>query len=350
MDLTGLTIPDIYGVDRIPLKGEYDADSLAQKFIDEWIPYHECEKCGRSDYCKYTKPDPYRADRLADIKCGVIVDAIRNFVKYTFHLLYGITRDQIQDYIDGAFHLEQFLYDAEQTTGTLIDEGILKWLDHYAPLVVRRATHLREHLNLAASRFRNIPKFLSKKGILFVEGWSENAFLEKLRESHYAHFLDLKIEVYEGRANRRPRRIQMLLDRYVKQGYLIYIQGDADGSKSDIFRALKKKGSVTPEHTFFFCHDFESSVPSDILYRSIQSLGELSGVSEEEFAKVVRSEDKSVIKIIKQHYHLDLEPLKLPLATAIAHVLNNPRFCWWSDEDFMKTELGKFLHFIRKIE
>jgi hypothetical protein len=345
MDFTGYKIFDIYGVERIPLVGNLDAQGLAHKLIDEWIPYFECEKCGRADYCKYTKPDKYRPERLADIKCGVIVEAITNFVRHTFPLLEKMTTEQVQAYLDGAFHLEQFLYNTEQTTGMFIDDAILRFFGDYAPTLFGRATHLREHLNKAASEFRKLPDFASEKGVLFVEGWAEKAFLEKLRESHSAWFLYLAVEVYEGRSNRRPNRIQMLLDRYVKQGYIIYIQGDADGKDTEVFRALCDKGAINPEHSFVFRHDFESAIPPRILYQALRYLGELEKVEYVDFEKVVKSEDRSVVKLLSEKIGIDVERLKLPLAEAVGDILNDPRFAWWQNEEFMETELGKFLKF-----
>ena len=47
MELSKFTILDIYGVERIPLSGEYTAESLSETFIENWIPYYECHKCGR---------------------------------------------------------------------------------------------------------------------------------------------------------------------------------------------------------------------------------------------------------------------------------------------------------------
>jgi len=350
MDFSGYKIFDIYGVERVALEGNLDANALAAKFIEEWIPYYECEKCGRHDYCKYTQPDEYIPKRLAEIKCGVIVNAMTNFVRHTFPLLEKMDVEQIQAYLDGAFYLEQFLYEAEQTTGMFIDDAILKFFGDYAPTLFGRATHLREHLNSAASEFKKLPDFASKKGVLFVEGWAEKTFLDKLRESHSTWFLDLTVEVYEGRSNRRPNRIQMLLERYVKQGYVIYIQGDADGKDAEQFPALIKKGAVKSEHTFVFHHDFESAIPPNIFYRALRHLGELEGIDYAQFEKVVSSEDKSVVKLMLDSLGLNIESLKLPLADTVGDILNHPGFVWWKDEGFMKTELGEFLKFTWQIK
>jgi hypothetical protein len=56
--------------------------------------------------------------------------------------------------------------------------------------------------------------------------------------------------------------IQMLLDRYTRLGYRIFLQGDADGNDQDIFRQIISKGAVSKERTLLFKHDFETSVLS----------------------------------------------------------------------------------------
>jgi len=344
MDLTGYSIYDIYGVNRIELKGVYTAESLARKLISEWIPYLECYKCGREDYCKY------RAEGRADIRCGVIVTAVTNFIRHTFTLLDSMNTEQIQSYLDGTFHLEQFLFDAEQTTGMFIDDAMIEWWGKYKHSLLGRTTHLREHLIQASRHFRKIPEFESEEGVLFVEGWSEKVFLDKLRETHSSWFLHLKIEVYEGRGNRQPKRIQMLLDRYISDGYIVYIQGDADGKETEVFRTLVSKKAVQAEHIFFFRHDFETAIPARILYEAIRSLYELESVGYEDFEKVLALKDRSYVKTIKDEYSLDLEPLKLALADAVGGVLNRPMFAWWQNEKFMDSELGKFLKFIMYVK
>jgi hypothetical protein len=344
MDLTGYSIYDIYGVNRIELKGVYTAESLARKLISEWIPYLECYKCGREDYCKY------RAEGRADIRCGVIVTAVTNFIRHTFALLDGMNAEQIQSYLDGMFHLEQFLFDTEQTTGMFIDDAMIEWWGKYKHSLFGRTTHLREHLIQASKHFRKIQAFESEKGILFVEGWSEKVFLDKLRETHSSWFLHLKIEVYEGRGNRQPKRIQMLLDRYIDEGYIVYIQGDADGKDTEIFRTLVSREAVQTEHTFVFRHDFETAIPVRLLYLALRNLGELENVSREDFETLLATKDRSHIKTIREEYGLDLEPLKLLLADAVAGLLNKPLFGWWQNEEFMDSELGNFLKFIMDVK
>lgn len=350
MNLSDYKIYDNYGIRNIPLQGTFDADSLSQKLIDEWIPYIDCErKCLRSDYCKYTQPSPYHPDRLTDVKCGIGVNTLKNFVDCTFHILKSLSPENVQNYLDGAFYLSQFVLHAERTVGSCVEKYMIEDYGEYAPAIFGHVTRLRDELNKIGALFRHIPEFRSVKGVLFVEGWTEKAFLEKLRESHSFSFLNLNLEVYAGKGNRRPKRIQMLLDNYKKQGYKIYIQGDADGQNSDIFNELVRKGSVTEECTFIFKYDFESALPPYLFLKALHELGEIPGVGIDEFIKKASPLDRSVVKKVKEIFGVNCDPIKLDIASIVAGNLNDPRWGWWQDDEFMQTELGRFLGFIQGI-
>lgn len=350
IDLSGLSIFDMDGIRRVSLQGEYTAESLGDKLVRQWIPYFECEHCGRSDYCKYTLPDKYLKGRLKDIKCGVIVDALKNYVQHTFHLLQSKSKDQLQCYLDGAFHIEQFLYSAEQTTGMLISKEFLKWAgEDIVPSVFGQTVHLREHLTKAARELQKIPEFSSRKAMLFVEGYTEKEFLDKLKESRLSWFSDLRVQVYAGKANKKPNRIEMLLEQCIADGYTVYIQGDGDGGSSDIFNALIKKRLVRPENTFVFCHDFESSFPSELFFSALRCLGKLEEVSSDSFVKALEGSNQSISTLIKNKFDLNINPLKIDIAKAAAEILNCHEINWFQNKGFMDTELGRFLMFIIKV-
>lgn len=350
MDLSGYKILDPYGIRNIPLEGDFDADSLAEKLIDDWIPYIDCErKCPRADYCKYTKPSPYHSERLTDVKCGIGVNTLRNFVSCTFHILEQLSPENIEHYLDGAFYLSQFALHAEGTVGSCVDKDIIDGYGEYAPAIFGHVTRLREELNKIGILFKNIPEFLSVKGVLFLEGWTEKAFLEKLRESHSSWFLHLNLEVYDGKGNRKPKRIQMLLENYRKMGYKIYIQGDADGQQSEIFKELVRKGSVTEECTFVFKHDFESSLPPSMFLDALHQLGEIPEVGIDEFIQRVSPLDCSVVRKVQEIFGVNCEPIKLDIASVVAERLNDWNWAWWKDNEFMQTEIGQFLRFVQNI-
>lgn len=57
----------------------------------------------------------------------------------------------------------------------------------------------------------------------------------------------------------------------------------------------------------------------------------------------------SVVQLLKDIFALDLNPMKLDLAEAAASRLNNPWWSWWQDAEFMQTEMGQFLEFVRRV-
>jgi hypothetical protein len=140
---------------------------------------------------------------------------------------------------------------------------------------------------------------------------------------------------------------QMLLDRFTRLGYSIFIQGDADGSTHDIFQAIVAQGAVNEDRTFIFRHDFETSVPLALLLKALQQLGELIDESLDAFKTKVAGEGPVDVRL-KKTYRLELEPLKMALASQIADILNQTPG-WWQDERFLGTELGRFLKFIWRV-
>ena len=75
--MLNLTLPDITGNKRLDLRGPHTSASLAERMVEEWVPYFECHKCGRFDYRKFAKPHAANHHCSIDIKCGVATTAIR---------------------------------------------------------------------------------------------------------------------------------------------------------------------------------------------------------------------------------------------------------------------------------
>jgi hypothetical protein len=78
-------------------------------------------------------------------------------------------------------------------------------------------------------------------------------------------------------------------------------------------------------------------------------MGELEAVASEEFARNVAAVPKPVGRCMNETYGLDLDPLKLELATQVADHLNHPDVVWWRDEQFLETDLGRFLQFVQGV-
>ncbi len=344
MKLIGHTILDIYGVERIPLDGEYTTDRLAEVMIENWVPFIECHrKCCRADSCKFAPKK-----KGEDIRCEVAVKVIRNFVHITSSILEGLNSIQIQKYLDGAFFLSRFIFEAEGTVGMCMDEDCVRYWDEMAPILFGRLTRLRGNLNDLATNWKEIPELRATQHVLLVEGESERAFLDELRKSHSSWFLDLNIDVYGGKGNRRPGRIQMLLKRYICQGYTVYVVGDADGANTDIFERLVDSGLVKRESTFIFTHDFETSLPIGLLLHVLKNLHLIGDTAY--CRELLDHRSGSVVQQLKDGSSLDIGPHKVAVAQAVARVLNHPDVIWWQNDGFMKeSELGRFLRFIQGI-
>jgi hypothetical protein len=347
MQLDGCTLLDIYGVERTTLSGHVSPRQLGDLFVDNWIPYMECHKCGRSDYCRFAKPHPHNEHKKLEIRCGVAETAIRNFVDHTFEMARDLALPQRQAYLDGSFHLLRFILEAEQTIGNAICTDFLNWLGKYSPTHFGRITRLRDSLNSLGQSFRQIPELYSQRSLLLVEGWAEKAFLDKLRESHSTWFLDLLVECYDGKGNRKSKRIAMLLDKYLELGYTIYAQGDADGKPGEIFKGLVDSGQLQMPNTFTFPIDFETAIPVPLLFRGLRRVGANVNFTPTQLRDAAKDSGLSINVILERQFGVDTEPLKVELATAVAELLNISRHAWWQDDAFMDTELGRFLRFIQ---
>jgi hypothetical protein len=102
------------------------------------------------------------------------------------------------------------------------------------------------------------------------------------------------------------------------------------------------------DKAFVFNHDFESSVPPKFLHIALVDMGLLPQLSSNEFTERLGIFEGSVVNRLKDEFQIDLDPVKIDLATTIAAILNE--VIWWQDDHFMQeTELGKFLGFIQRI-
>ncbi|MBT9612918.1 MAG: hypothetical protein IV108_06605 [Burkholderiales bacterium] len=346
-----LPILDISGNRVGELSGEFDADQLGKYLVSEWVPYVECHrKCSRSDTCKFAVPVPGQAGRYEEIRCGVKSTVIKNFINLSFSVLGNCDKEQQEKLLGGAYYLSEFAFDAEFQIGMLINEHTIKWLGEYAPQFFARLVHLRETLNSAGQMLAYVPNLYDRKPVLLVEGKSEKAFLDKLRESNISWFTDLRVEVYGGSGNKHPRRIEMRLAKYIEDGYVCFMQGDKDGKERDQFQKLINHGVVAKQNIFQFDFDFETAVPPRLLLTALNNMGYLEDIDKDDFvSKIDRS--KSARQLLIENYGLNIDPLKMELADEIGWIMSDRRFHWFQDKSqFMeKTELGQFLQFAIKM-
>lgn len=349
LEVDGLSILDAYGVSRSPLAGNHTASSLAKLMVDSWISYMECHHCGRADYCKFAISLAPGSYKKKEIRCGVVVTALSNFIERTFSVALSLNRAQLQHYLDAAFYYAAFVLESEQSIGASLNSDILNWFGKLVPVHFGHAVRIRDTLNKLGECLRHLPDFNTRRSVLMVEGEAEKAFLEKLRESHSSWFLERLVESYGGRGNRKPKRIAMLLEQYNKLGYGICFQGDADGKGGEQFAPFIAAGQLLKENTFAFRHDFESAVPLPLLGLALAMIGvKFSSPWEKVEARLRRRRSVSVSAALREIEEVDLRPMKVELAKAVAELLNRPRFVWWQDRRFMASELGRFLHFVRR--
>lgn len=344
MDLTHLEIFDISGVSHRSLKGTVSENELASLMIEEWIPYFECHKCGRYDYCKFrASPHPANPNRSEDIRCGVTVSIIKNFVNSCFPLILKCNIKQKQDFLDAAFYFYSYINFNEQFLGAYLNKDIVNFFGNN-PLMFGHVTHFRNQLDKMAEHLKSIPEFKVIKGYLLVEGEAEKEFVKTLKESHLLWFNDILVESYGGKGNMRPNKLEMLAQTLTRDGYEIYIQGDQDSHESDIFVQLVQKGIVKLENTFAFIHDFESSIPNNLIFEGLKQIGHLNNVSLDEFCTSLENLDGSINTCLNDKFGID-DSIKVPLAREIARLYYNNSL--WGSKEFMQSELGKFIDFIK---
>jgi hypothetical protein len=346
IDLNGFTLLDEYGLERNPISGVFTCETFTQLIIETWVSYYECHKCSRVGYCKFPIPIPGSSYRMQDIQCGVVVSAISNFIKVTFPLIETADKNVLQDYLDGIYSLILFLFETEVKIGSSMDTEYILSLEKHAPAFFGRFVQLREYLNNIANKFSGIKELQSDRGVLFVEGLSEKAFIDRLRLSHMGWFLEVIADTYGGKGNRRSSRIEMHMERLIRDGYVIYIQGDADGGDSNIFQNLIKKDLIKSENTFVFKYDFETSIPNRLLQKALQNMG----LNQAKEIPLCDNQNSSTIKYLLG-LGIDISDRKIELAEGIADLINsNTRWIWWQDHEFIESELGKFLLFIRRVQ
>ena len=347
LSLEGLFVQQIDGRGYFALKGKMNAGELASYLIEKWVPYVECQKCGRYRSCRFSTVNPEVESELGEIRCGITKTALENFVRRTFHLLTGLDLQQRQRYLHGAFHFTRYVHQTEQMIGMQISEPHLDFMSSLAPYVFGQLTTLRRRLDCFAAAMSCIPAFNTVKDVLLVEGWSEKILFERLRTSGVSWFSDLVVETYKGRGRRRPSHLQLLIEHYRNTGYQVFISGDADGRETGIFDSLVDQKLIARHHTHVFSHDLETGVPPRLLYLGLSRLEFLGGVTEESFCNRIAGINGSVIPILEDEFGICMKPLKLKLAVAMGEVMTSNKWIWWKDDEFMDSEFGRLIRLVQ---
>lgn len=340
-----LYIIDSFGVDKIFLDDSFNQTDLLKLMIDNWIPYYECHKCGKWDYCKYAKKNPANPNRSIDIKCGIAIDFLTNYINTTFNLISELAHNKIQSYFNVAYYLTQYVMASEQQIGNFISTDYQKYLGHYAPMIFGQTKSLRKLLDKAHIEMKNLDFFHSHQSVLFVEGNSEEIFLNEMKKLHLIDFLYLEVENYAGEGRIRYDKIEHYFKTYQSKGYEIYLQTDLDGKeKNQNIEKIISKNLLTEEKIFSFKFDFETSIPIKILHLLLTQNNIIDDTFEN-FTKEYKK-DCSIVKYFEKKYSKDFP--KTLIAKELAEKMNRDSHKWLNDENFFKTELGKFIRFIQR--
>jgi len=347
INVDGLTILGYSGYNRVSLRGEYFINFFADILIDEWIPFFECHQCGRVDYCKFTIPHRGNPDKKKDIKCGVVATVLKNFIKYTCNVFEKLDKENKQKYLDGLYYFQRYVYHSELRIGMFLDKEMLDHAEKFVPAVFGGTSSLRSDLNRCAEQFKDIKEFHIQKGILLVEGWSEKVFIQRMFECGSIWSSSFDIEVYGGKNNKSPKKLQLLINKLKKDGYEVFIQGDQDGGGIDIFQEHKKTNLLDGSNLFQFSHDFETAFPPRLLYRTLCELEIFDSIDFNEFNELIYPCNESVVKKIERLLNIDISDNKVTVADLAAKAITDLN--WWDEKEIMGSELGQFLEFLRKI-
>ena len=173
---------DFHGDQKGVIDGEYDKDSLSEYLISYWVSYIEYHHCPRENTCKFAQPHPKWEWKKLEIQCGVKKEFIKNFVALTFEEYVDADSLTQEKLLSATYHLAEYVELSEIQIGRAIDDGWLKGYGEYGKSFLANIVHLRESLTQAAQDLSYLPNLYSKKPIILVEGQSEKAFLDKLRE------------------------------------------------------------------------------------------------------------------------------------------------------------------------
>jgi hypothetical protein len=326
--------------EKIKLKDSYTKVEITSIMIDNWLGYFECHKCGKWDYCKYAQKDPVNPNRSIDIKCGIAIDFITNFIDTTFFLLEDLNEYQKQAYLDTAYYLTKFTLNSEQVIGRFTNkEHIEGWGDYGPSLYGINTNFIDEFLKKAQKEMKNVPFFNSKRSVLFVEGESEEIFANS--------FLDIEVVNYGGEGNLTYSKIEYTIKQYQDKGYKVFIQADKDGkTENQNVNKLISKGLVEEENIFCFKYDFETSIPLHILFKL---LNEIKIFSEDynDF-KINYDNITNIAAYIKTKYNISINKPLLSKKLSEYIDKSSHETNLYYDESFLDTEIGQFWDFLKR--
>ncbi len=335
--LDGLNLIDP-GKDPIALAGGYSEEELTQLMIDNWIPYFECHKCGKWDYCKYAQKHPANPERSIDIQCGVAVDFVRNYINTTFSMIGELSTSERQAYLNSAYYLTCYVQNSEQLVGSFISEDYLKYWGEYAPWLYGMSKETSNFLADAHREMKDVPFFKSQKSVLFVEGESEKIFADT--------FLDIEVENYSGNGRLKYDKIEYTFRKYTERGYKVYLQSDNDGKpENQVVAKIIAKGLLPEENVFCFKYDFETAIPIHVFHQILIDNKLIEDTFDNYIAEYIGN--IGIVKYTERKYGITLN--KPFLSTKLCEFIDasSHQSNLYYDEGFLKTEIGQFWYFLK---
>jgi len=323
--------------------GEYSRAELLNTLVNEWIPFFECHKCGRFSYCKFAIPHPANPNRAKDIQCGVVVNALDNFLKVSWEKLQVYSPEQLENYLKGLFHFSQFILDVEISIGNYINSDYLDWAgNELARKEFGFISHFRVHLDKFSSEFKELEDFRTKGRWLIVEGDAEKAFIERLGELRFNTIYVSGVEKYGGKTNATSVRFRLHVESLKNRGYTVSVQGDRDNSKKNRLEQFVNDGLVEKELTFPFSKDFEGSFPVPVLHHVLQHTGyevSLEWLSD----RLAQNSHPPIIDMVEAKIGQKINKVKL--ARNLADVMDDN----WTEiiQRYQENEIVKWLQFLR---
>ncbi len=297
--------------------GDYHRNTLVEVLSNQWIPFLECHHCGRFSYCKYVQRNPRYPEKALEIRCGVAVEALGNFLLVSWEKLLAYESDKLERFFRGLYHFIDFVYHVEVMIGNLIDRDHLNW----AGTDLGRRTfgyfpRFRGSLDSFAAEFQDLWDFYSEETWILVEGPSEVEFFSRLIQLQFLSSDIAKVQPYEGKANSKNNKVY--IRRLQERGYLVAIQGDMDRSATSPLDGLISDGLVNAGMTFRFNKDFEGAFPSAILHKALEICG--YEIEEEWLVKLMSKEASGpIVKDIERKLGRSID--KKLLARGLADVI-----------------------------
>lgn len=345
---------EINGSSKEPFDGDFSPQELADVLVQRWIPYCECRSCGKRDYCKYNNSGLSNCLENEDIQCGIAKKALENFILRTSHEIENDDQQKHQDYLDCVFYFCQYIFLSEIINGAFLDNEKLNHYGSYISHLFADILSIRDAINGFACCITKFPVLCNRQCLLLVEGKSEKLFIDNLKgKGKISNLFLFDVKSYNGKGNKLPKNIKMLIDDYISNGYTVFFQGDEDGSGDGSgfckFKYFVNSGFTSPKEVFQFKFDLETAIPRIILYQILQENDYLIDKSFDEFNKLPTN--LSINKLLKDIYGIDTDQnkLKVKIAKKAGGLLFNYRYNTVNVPSGYE-EITKFFKFLRNIK